>query len=122
MENKQQLIDSIKDWVKLDNEIRKLQSEISSRKNEKKNVSTKLMQTMNANNIDCFDIKDGQLCYTKRNVKKPITKKGLFDILTKYYNGDLMQATQVNEYIIENREEVVKETLVRKMAKDVSPP
>jgi len=122
MENKQQLIDSIKDWVKLDNEIRKLQSEISSRKNEKKNVSTKLMQTMNANNIDCFDIKDGQLCYNKRNVKKPITKKGLFDILTKYYNGDLMQATQVNDYIIENREEVVKETLVRKMAKDVSPP
>lgn len=122
MENKQQLIDSIKDWVKLDNEIRKLQSEISSRKNEKKNVSTKLMQTMNANNIDCFDIKDGQLCYTKRNVKKPITKKGLFDILTKYYNGDLMQATQVNEYIIENREEVVKETLVRKMAKDTASP
>jgi hypothetical protein len=122
MENKQQLIDSIKDWVKLDNEIRKLQSEITSRKNEKKNVSTKLMQTMNANNIDCFDIKDGQLCYNKRSVKKPITKKGLFDILTKYYNGDLMQATQVNEYIIENREEVVKETLVRKMAKDVSLP
>lgn len=122
MENKQQLIDSIKDWVKLDNEIRKLQSEISTRKNEKKNVSTKLMQTMNANNIDCFDIKDGQLCYTKRNVKKPITKKGLFDILTKYYNGDLMQATQVNEYIIENREEVVKETLVRKMAKDAVNP
>ena len=88
MENKQQLIDSIKDWVKLDNEIRKLQSEITSRKNEKKNVSTKLMQTMNANNIDCFDIKDGQLCYNKRSVKKPITKKGLFDILTKYYNGD----------------------------------
>jgi hypothetical protein len=122
MENKQQLIDSIKDWVKLDNEIRKLQSEITSRKNEKKNVSTKLMQTMNANNIDCFDIKDGQLCYNKRSVKKPITKKGLFDILTKYYNGDLMQATQVNEYIIENREEVVKETLVRKMAKDAVNP
>ena len=121
MENKQQLIDSIKDWVKLDNEIRKLQSEISTRKNEKKNVSTKLMQTMNANNIDCFDIKDGQLCYNKRSVKKPITKKGLFDILTKYYNGDLMQATQVNEYIIENREEIVKETLVRKMAKDAPP-
>ena len=120
MENKQQLIDSIKDWVKLDNEIRKLQSEITSRKNEKKSVSTKLMETMNANNIDCFDIKDGQLCYNKRSVKKPITKKGLFDILTKYYKGDLMQATELNAYIIENREEVVKETLVRKIVKDTS--
>ena len=59
MENKQQLIDSIKDWVRLDNDIRKLQSEISQRKNEKKNVSSRLMETMNSNNIDCFDIKDG---------------------------------------------------------------
>jgi hypothetical protein len=29
-----------------------------------------------------------------------------------------MQATQINDYIIENREDVVKETLVRKIAKD----
>ena len=36
MENKQQLIDSIKDWVKLDNEIRAIQTELSARKNEKK--------------------------------------------------------------------------------------
>ena len=119
MENKQQLIDNIKDWVRLDNDIRKLQAEIRERKNAKKRVSSRLMETMNANNIDCFDIKDGQLCYNKRSIKKPITKKGLFDILTKYYNGDLMQATQINDYIIENREDVVKETLVRKMAKDI---
>ena len=119
MENKQQLIDGIKDWVKLDNEIKALQSESNSRKNEKKRVSTQLMETMNSNNIDCFDIKGGQLCYNRRNVKKPITKKGLFDILTKYYKGDLTQATEINNYIIDNREEVVKETLVRKIAKDV---
>ena len=119
MENKQQLIDNIKDWVRLYNDIRKLQAEIRERKNAKKRVSSRLMETMNANNIDCFDIKDGQLCYNKRSIKKPITKKGLFDILTKYYNGDLMQATQINDYIIENREDVVQETLVRKMAKDI---
>ena len=120
MENKQQLIDSIKNWVKLDNEIRKIQTELSTRKNEKKKVSSKLMETMNSNDIDCFDIKDGQLCYNKRSVKKPITKKGLFDILTKYYKGDVTQATEINEYIIDNREEVVKETLVRKITKDAT--
>ena len=31
-----------------------------------------------------------------------------------------MQATELNAYIIENREEVVKETLVRKIVKDTS--
>mgnify|MGYP000038023519 CR=1 FL=1 len=118
MENKQQLIDSIKDWVKLDNEIKAIQSELNSRKSEKKRVSEALMETMNSNEIDCIDIKNGQLCYNRRNVKKPITKKGLFDILTKYYKGDLLQATEINNYISENREEVVKETLVRKTTKD----
>lgn len=118
MENKQQLIDGIKDWVKLDNEIKAIQTELNTRKNEKKRVSATLMETMNSNEIDCIDIKNGQLCYNRRNVKKPITKKGLFDILTKYYKGDLSQATEINNYISENREEVVKETLVRKMTKD----
>ena len=117
MENKQQLIDSIKDWVKLDNEIRKLQSEITSRKNEKKNVSTKLMQTMNANNIDCFDIKDGQLCYNKRSVKKPITKKMLMETLSNYFDGDLLKASELNNYIIDNRVEEVKESITRKINK-----
>ena len=36
MENKEQLIKCIKDWVKNDNEIRALQKEVNTRKNEKK--------------------------------------------------------------------------------------
>ena len=43
METKDQLIQSIKDWVKIDNEMRTLQSEISKRKKEKKKISEKLI-------------------------------------------------------------------------------
>jgi hypothetical protein len=117
METKDQLIKSIKEWVRIDKEIRTLSKEIATRKKEKKNISISLMDIMKKNEIDCFDINNGQILYTKKNVKKPITKKVLMDILSKYYKGDLAKATQLNNYIIDNREETVKENIEFKLKK-----
>jgi hypothetical protein len=117
METKEQLVKTIKEWVKLDNDIRKLQKEIKQRKAEKTKTSTILMETMKKNEIDCFDINNGQICYTKKNIKKPITKKILLDILSKYYKGDALKASEINNYILDNREEIVKESIVLKVTK-----
>jgi hypothetical protein len=38
------------------------------------------------------------------------------DILSNFYNGDISKASQLNNYIIDNREEVVKETIERKIS------
>ena len=115
---KDQLVKTIKEWVKLDNEIRTLKKEEEQRKTDKKKVSESLMSIMRDNEIDCFDIKDGQICYSKKSVKKPITKKNLLMILSKYYKGDLLRASELNEFILDNREETIKEVLVRKINKD----
>lgn len=117
MDTKETLIKTVKEWVKLDNEIRTLQKEQLQRKTEKKNISKTLIEIMRNNEIDCFDINDGQICYNKKSVKKPITKKVLMDTLAKYFKGDLLKASQLNDFIIENREEVIKETIVRKIDK-----
>jgi coenzyme F420-reducing hydrogenase alpha subunit len=117
METKDQLIKTIKEWVKLDNDIRKLQKEIAQRKNDKKLLSTTLIDVMKKNEIDNFDINNGQICYNKKNVKKPITKKTLLDILSKFYKGDLLKASETKDFILENREEIVKESLVLKINK-----
>lgn len=118
METKEQLVKTIKEWVKIDNDIRKLQQEIAKRKNEKKSISNNLMNIMKQNEIDCFDINDGQIYYSKKNIKKPITKKVLMNTLSKFYKGDINKATELNNFIIENREEVVKETIERKIKKN----
>lgn len=118
METKEQLIITIKEWVKIDNDIRKLQSEIAKRKSEKKGISNNLMNIMKQNEIDCFDINDGQIYYSKKNIKKPITKKVLMNTLSKFYKGDINKATELNNFIIENREEIVKETIERKIKKN----
>ena len=117
METKEQLVQTIKNWVKIDNEIRSLQKELTIRKKEKKKISATLMECMRNNEIDCFDIKDGQIMYTKKNVKKPITKKNLIGILANFYGGNVEKAVELNEFIMENREEVVKENIVRKVFK-----
>jgi len=112
-QTKDVLIKTIKEWVKIDNEIRELQKQQLTRKTEKKKISESLITIMRENEIDCFDINDGQILYNKKSIKKPITKKVLFDILSKYYKGDSTKAEDMQNYIMENREEVVKESIDR---------
>jgi len=112
---KEQLMKVVKDWVKLDNDIRVLQKEIATRKKEKKEVSTELMKIMKTEQIGGLDINDGQILYTSKSVKKPITNKVMMDVLAKYYGGDFMKATELNSFIMENRGEIVRENIVRKI-------
>jgi hypothetical protein len=115
---KEQLIKVVKEWVQYDNEIRSLQKEVTKRKDEKKKLSPLLIEMMRNNEIECLDIKDGQLCYTKKNTKKPVSKKLLMTILSKYFNGDVLQASKLNEFITENREVSEKEMIVLKPVKN----
>jgi hypothetical protein len=114
-DTKEELIKAIREWVRIDNEIRTLQKEQAMRKTEKKKISNDLINVMKQNEIDCFDINDGQLIYSKKNVKKPITKKNLIGILSQFFKDDIEKATILNEFILDNREETVKETIVRKI-------
>lgn len=112
METLDQLKQRVREWVRLDNEMRALNKELASRRAEKKNISSELISVMRENQLDEFDIKDGQLMYVKKNVKKPITQKQLLSILSSYYKNE-EKAEEVNTYILENREEVVKEAIKR---------
>jgi hypothetical protein len=111
--NKAELIQLIKDWITTDNEIRELNKQAKQRKDKLKKVSQNLINTMKENEIDEFNVKDGKIMYSKTSVKKPITKKNLLSVLAKYYKGDISQAVEVNNFILDNREEVVKETIKR---------
>jgi hypothetical protein len=118
METKEQLVKAIRDWVRIDNEMRKLKDEINIRKSEQKNISLNLIEVMRKNQIDEFDLNDGKIMYTKKNVKKPITQKILLDLLSTYYHGDIEKATALNEFIMTNRAVTEVETIVRKINKN----
>lgn len=114
MNTKDELVRAIKEWLKNDNEIKTLQKEIRARKVKNEAISKILIETMKENDIDRFDMNNGKLVYSRRNIKKPISQKLLLDLLTKYYNNDSSVAKEITEYIISNREERTREMIVHK--------
>lgn len=117
MASKTELVQNIREWIAIDNEIRELNKEARLRKQKQQKLSQTLMQTMKENAIDEFNVTGGKIMYSKKTFKKPLTKTNLLGILSKYYKDDATQATEMNNFIMSNREEVVKETIARKIDK-----
>ena len=117
METKEQLINNIKEWIKIDNEIAELKSEIKDKNSKRKNLTENLVTVMKKNEIDCFDINGGALVYKQNKVKKAINGKSLLLALQSYYKNDDKSAEELTKHILDSREEKVKETIVRKVDK-----
>jgi len=117
METKEQLVKVVKEWVTMDNEIRRHQQLVKEMKTKQKNVSQQLMMTMKQNEIECFDINNGSLVYKKNKVKKPINKNTLYSILNNYFKGDTEHVEELGKFIMDNRQEVIKESIQRKIDK-----
>jgi len=117
METKEELVNNIKEWIKIDGEILKLQNEIKERRNKKKSLTESLVHVMKKNEIDCFDINGGSLVYKKNKVKKPINAKTLMSTLKSYFSSNPVQAEEITKFVMDNREEQVKETIKRKIDK-----
>jgi len=117
METKEQLVNSIKEWIKMDSEIAQLKNEIKERNNKKKLLTQELVNVMKTNTIDCFDINGGALVYKTSKVKKPINSKMLLTSLQNYYKDQPQVAEELTKHILDNREEQIKETIKRKINK-----
>jgi len=117
METKEQLVNNIKEWIKIDTEISQLKSDIKDRTNKKKQLTENLVSVMKTNKIDCFDINGGSLVYKTNKVKKPINGKSLLLALQNYYKTNPIVADEIVKHVMDSREEQVKETIKRKIDK-----
>jgi hypothetical protein len=117
METKEQLVNNIKEWIKMDAEIADLKSQIKDRNNKKKTLTENLVTVMKTNKIDCFDINGGALIYKTNKVKKPINGKTLLTALQNYYKSDPKVAEDIAKHVMDSREEQIKETIKRKIDK-----
>ena len=117
METKEQLVNNIKEWIKMDTEIAELKSQIKDRNNKKKSLTENLVTVMKTNKIDCFDINGGALVYKTNRVKKPINGKMLLSALQNYYKSDPKVAEELAKHVLDSREEQITETIKRKIDK-----
>lgn len=108
---KDELVSTIKDWLKIDTEIAKLKTELKDKNNKKKQFTQTLVNVMKYNKIDCFDIHDGALVYKKRTTKKTISGKFLLQQLEEYYKDKPELAKEITQHVLDNRLEVIKEDI-----------
>lgn len=114
---KEQLVNNIKEWIKIDNEVAQLKADIKERTNKKKQLTENLVTVMKTNSIDCFDINGGALVYKKNKVKKALSGKTLLTALQNYYKTDPKIAEDIAKHVMDSREEQIKETIKRKIDK-----
>lgn len=118
MDIKDQLVSYVKDWVAVDEEMKQLQHVMREKRKKKKELNDVLINIMKQNDIECFNTKNGRLLYSVSKTKKSITKKMLFETLTKYFDNDDAKVNEMASFILESRDECVKETIKRKEGKN----
>ena len=104
METKEELVNNVKEWLKIDTEINKLKFEIKERNNKKKILTQNLVNVMKQNTIDCFDINGGALVYKKTTTKKPLNSKTLLQALQNYYKTQPEIVEDLTKHILDSRE------------------
>ena len=114
---KEELINNIREWIKIDTDVAALKNDIKNKLSQKKLLTDNLVKVMKTNSIDCFDINGGALVYNKKKTKKSLSGKFLLQQLEKYYKDQPDVAKEVTEHIMSNREETIKEDIRRKIKK-----
>jgi hypothetical protein len=114
---KDELILNIKEWIKMDTDINKLKAEVKDKTNKKKELTESLVNIMKNNSIDCFDINGGALVYKQKKTRKTISGKFLLAQLEEYYKDQPEVAKDITKRVLDNREEVVKDEIKRKINK-----
>ena len=115
METKDELIKHIKDWMDVDNELKDLQRRAKDLRTTKKKLSESLVDVMKKNEIDCFDINNGKLMYTRNKVRSALNKKHLITALLDYFNNDAKKAQDISEHILETRQVKIVEGIKHKI-------
>ena len=114
MQSRDELVGAIREFVRVDNEIRVLGRELAARRKLKTEISSRLMSTMREHSIDCFEVQGGKIVYNRRSVKRPLTQKLLNELIRAYFREDEGAATEFSAYLRDNRQETVKESITRK--------
>ena len=115
--NNDELLDNVKTWLNIDNEIRTLQKEIKNRRKLKRELTQSLVGIMKSNDIEQLNIPDGQLIYTKNKIRAPLSKKHLLASLSTYFKNDQRIVSELSKYIMDTRLEKEKENIKRKIKK-----
>jgi len=115
--SKEQVKDYLRQWIRVENEISTLSVEIKKRKLVHQQLSASLLEVMRKNDIDCFDITNGKIVYSKVKHRAPLNNGQLRSALTTYYKDDTEKANNLTEFLLSSRVEKTRESIKMKIPK-----
>jgi len=118
MTSKKDLVSYVRNWLEIEKEIKTIQKTVKEKRKEKKEITENLLGIMKENEIDCFDITDGKLLYTKNKVKSSLSKKHLLASLAMYFKDDQQKANDITGFILDSRKVTLKENIRHKIKKN----
>ena len=107
------VVDSVKEWFKIDNELKVLQAEIKLRKERKKELTDALVTVLRDSDIDGWNTKEGKLEYVKTKTKASLNKQHIRASLAKFITNE-EQVDAMTQFIYESRGVKEKESIKRK--------
>jgi len=117
LKTKEELIFNIREWIKIETDIKNLTKELKEKRNKMKELTGTLVNVMKLNSIDCFDISGGALVYKQKKSKKQISGKFLLSQLEEYFKDNQDLAKEIHKKVWENRTVVTKEEIKREKDK-----
>lgn len=116
----EEFVEVVKNWVKLDDEIRDYTSKIKDLKNERKEFEEFILEYMESINENVIEITGGKLRRNKSQTKTPLKEESIQTALFEI-TKDNEKSIQMTKHIMENRPSVervnLKRTRLRKSKK-----
>ena len=101
---KDELVENIKQWIAVEQEIQLIQKELKHRKERKKILTSNLVDIMKTNEIDCFDVNNGKIVYTSNKTRSPMNKQHLYDCLSKHFSDSSDEnVEELTNFIMKSR-------------------
>lgn len=108
---KEELSNSVREYLNIDEEIKKLNIAIKERRLKMKMLSGMILDNMSNNDIHHINIKNGVLVYKETESFKGLSKKTLLDGLSIYFNNNEDKTSEAAQTVLENRPKVKKVSL-----------
>ena len=116
----EEFIEVVKNWVKIDDDIREHTNAIKDLKDERKDYETYILEYMDKIKVPVIDITGGKLRVNKSQTKTPLKEESIQTALFQI-TKDNIKSTEMTKYIMENRPCVerinLKRTRLRKSRK-----
>ena len=101
----------LKEWLILEDELKVLSNAVKEKKKRMGILQGLITKTMKGHKLARVNIKSGAILYQNKVTKESMGKRFIVSRLTEYFNGDIIKATEVYNFLEENRGKRIKDNI-----------